>query len=88
MLTVPTQISNPQDQVAHFLNQLIQLYQEAKLERLEVAKTYPVSDNGFSILCDTDPVNRISQATRKRNIGFATIQGFRKRSDPQVLSRP
>jgi hypothetical protein len=72
MLTVPTQISNPQDQVAHFLNQLIQLYQEAKLERLEVAKTYPVSDNGFSILEELEflTVSMSGYATQIQSTGL------------------
>jgi hypothetical protein len=72
MLTVPTKISNPQDQVAHFLNQLTQLYQEAKSERLEVVKIYPVSDDRFSILEELEflTVSISGYATQIRSTGL------------------
>ncbi|MFM2432354.1 MAG: hypothetical protein RLZZ511_3568, partial [Cyanobacteriota bacterium] len=49
MLTLPNQIGNPQEQVAHFLDHLTKLYQETKSERTQAAAT-PVPEAGFSIL--------------------------------------
>jgi hypothetical protein len=48
MLTFPNQIGSQQDQVAHFLDRLTQLYQETKSERTQAA--YPAPEAGFSIL--------------------------------------
>jgi hypothetical protein len=49
MLTFPNQIGNPQAQVAHFLDRLTKLYQEAKSERTQAAAD-PAPEAGFSIL--------------------------------------
>jgi hypothetical protein len=49
MLTFPNQIGSQQDQVAHFLDRLTKLYQEAKSERIQAAAD-PAPEAGFSIL--------------------------------------
>jgi hypothetical protein len=49
MLTLPNQIGNPQEQVAHFLDRLTKLYQAAKSERTQAAAD-PAPEAGFSIL--------------------------------------
>jgi hypothetical protein len=50
MLTFPNQLGSQQNQINHFLHQLTQLYQDAKLERFQAARTYPGSEDGFSIV--------------------------------------
>jgi hypothetical protein len=49
MLTFPNQIGSQQDQVAHFLDRLTKLYQEAKSERTKAAADL-VHEEGFSVL--------------------------------------
>jgi hypothetical protein len=49
MLTFPNQIGNQQDQVAHFLDRLTKLDQDAKSERTQAAG-YPVPYDSFSLL--------------------------------------
>jgi hypothetical protein len=49
MLTFPNQIGNPQEQVAHFLDRLTKLHQEAKSERIKAAADL-VPEEGFSVL--------------------------------------
>jgi hypothetical protein len=75
MLTVPSKVGNPQDQVTHFLAQLYQLYQEAKSERLEVARSYPVSNDGFSILEELEflTVNISGYATQIQSAGLVKL---------------
>jgi hypothetical protein len=50
MLTFPTQLGSRQGQVTHFLQQLTALYQNTKLERIQVGTDYPGFDDGFSVL--------------------------------------
>lgn len=50
MLTFPNQFGSQQNQINHFLHQLTQLYQDAKSERLQVALTYPGSEDEFSVI--------------------------------------
>jgi hypothetical protein len=75
MLTTPSKIGNPQEQVTHFLDQLTRLYQESKSERLEVARSYPVSDDGFSILEELEflTVNISGYATQIQSVGLVKL---------------